>query len=202
MAFKNRIKRRPSAATTLAGLALFFSLGGTGYAVTQLPRNSVGTDQVRDGSLMRRDFRPGTVLRGPAGIAGAQGPAGPQGQKGETGAQGGPGVQGSTGERGVQGPAGPQGPTGPSGTASISEAYSEHVTTPAGGFAFTQAVCPAGKRVVGGGYTVEHVGEAKLVPTSGYPIGMAGGESAWYVTMQNIGDEDQEFWALAFCIAK
>lgn len=201
MTIKRASRRRPSAATVLAGLALFFSLGGTGYAVTQLPRNSVGTDQVRDGSLMRRDFRLGTVLRGPqgpSGIAGAQGPSGPQGPKGETGAQGSPGVQGPTGDRGVQGPDGPQ---GPAGTAGITEAYSEHVTAPAGGFAFTQAVCPDGKRVVGGGYTVEDVDHAKLVPTSGYPVGM-GGQSAWYVTMQNIGDDAQKFWVIAFCVSK
>jgi 5-deoxy-D-glucuronate isomerase len=102
----------------------------------------------------------------------------------------------------VQGLDGPQGPLGPAGTAGITEAYSEPVTAPAGGFAFTQAVCPDGKRVVGGGYTVEDVQHAKLVPTSGYPVGTAGGQSAWYVTMQNIGDEAKKFWVIAFCVPK
>ena len=195
-------RRWPSAATVLATTALFFSLGGTGYAVTQLPRNSVGSDQVRDGSLARRDFRAGVLLRGaagPAGVAGAEGPAGPQGQDG---AQGGPGVQGATGERGPQGQAGPAGTQGLAGTAGITEAYSEHVTVEADGFAFTEAVCPAGKRVIGGGYTVEDVAGAKLVPTSGYPIGTGNGQSAWYVTMQNVGEDDQAFWAIAFCAAR
>jgi hypothetical protein len=198
-------RRLPSVASVLATTALFFSLGGTGYAVTQLPRNSVGTDQVRDGSLARRDFRTGVLLRGAAGapgVAGADGPAGPQGPQG---AQGGPGLQGATGERGPQGPAGPVGPSGsqgPAGTAAITEAYSEHVTVEADGFAFTQAMCPAGKRVIGGGYTVENVAAAKLVPTSGYPVGTANGQSAWYVTMQNLGEDDQAFWAIAFCAAK
>ena len=130
-----------------------------------------------------------------------RGPAGPQGAKGDPGAQGGPGVQGSTGERGAQGPAGVAGPRGAAGTAAITEAYSEHVTVPAGGFAFAQATCPAGTRVVGGGYTVEDVAGAKLAPTSGYPVGNAS-QSAWYVTMQNLGDEDEAFWVIGFCVPR
>ena len=202
------IARRPSVAEALALLALFFSLGGTGYAVTQIPRDSVGTIQVRDGSLLRRDLSNPALLRGPqgpvgvagrigpAGAAGPAGPAGPQGPKGEAGPQGPAGEKGATG---AQGPAGPQ---GVAGSAGITEAYSAHVTVPAGAFRFTEAVCPAGKRVLGGGYTVENVGEAMLVPTSGYPIATANGQSAWYVTMQNIGDTDEAFWAIAFCAAR
>jgi hypothetical protein len=38
---------RPSPATCIATLALFISLGGTTYAVTSLPRGSVGTPQLR-----------------------------------------------------------------------------------------------------------------------------------------------------------
>jgi hypothetical protein len=41
-------RRLPSPATCLALLALFVSLGGTTYAVTSLPRNSVGTEQLRN----------------------------------------------------------------------------------------------------------------------------------------------------------
>jgi hypothetical protein len=39
---------RPSFATCIALLALFISLGGTTYAVTSLPRESVGTTQLRE----------------------------------------------------------------------------------------------------------------------------------------------------------
>ena len=39
---------RPSPATWIATLALFVSLGGTTYAVSSLPRGSVGTPQLRD----------------------------------------------------------------------------------------------------------------------------------------------------------
>ena len=100
-------RRRPSPALIVACLALLVSLGGTSIAaVSQLvPRNSVGTAQLRDGavtnakvrsnaitsvkvqnrSLLRGDFAPGqlpagpTGPQGPTGLAGAAGPAGPAG---------------------------------------------------------------------------------------------------------------------------
>jgi hypothetical protein len=64
--------RRPSAATSLALLALFVALGGTGYAAVTLPRGSVGALQIRDGAvvsskvhdgtLLARDFAPGELV--------------------------------------------------------------------------------------------------------------------------------------------
>ncbi|MGA0123005.1 MAG: hypothetical protein ACO3KD_08405, partial [Gaiellales bacterium] len=84
--------RLPSPAMVVALIALFLALGGTGYAVTQLPKNSVGTKQlkrnavtsakVKDGSLTARDFKAGTLLTGPRG---ATGPAGPPGGGGGAG---------------------------------------------------------------------------------------------------------------------
>lgn len=60
------MKRRPSPALVISILALFVALGGTSYAVTQLPKNSVGTPQlkknavtgakVKDGSLSGTDL--------------------------------------------------------------------------------------------------------------------------------------------------
>jgi hypothetical protein len=65
-------------------LALFVALSGTGYAARDLvlPVNSVGSAQVVDRSLLRRDFKPGQLLRGrrgPQGARGSQGDAGPKG---------------------------------------------------------------------------------------------------------------------------
>lgn len=48
--FTHRI-RRPSPALIIAMLALMISLGGTGYAAFTLPRNSVGTKQLRNGAV-------------------------------------------------------------------------------------------------------------------------------------------------------
>ena len=62
---------RPSPAMAIACLALLVALGGTGYAATRLPRNSVTTVQVKDFSLLARDFKRGQIPRGPAGSGGA-----------------------------------------------------------------------------------------------------------------------------------
>ena len=70
-----RIRRLvPSPAMVVACLALAVGLAGTGYAVTRLPRNSVTTGQVKDFSLLARDFQTGQL---PAGAQGPPGPAGP-----------------------------------------------------------------------------------------------------------------------------
>src|SRR5205814_8252821 len=102
------LRHRPSPAIVLACAALLIALGGVSYAATSLPRNSVGTAQLRNNavtsgkvknhSLLRADFKNGQVPRGPAG------PAGP------------------TGATGAQGPKGPTGATGPAGTANIRRA--------------------------------------------------------------------------------
>src|SRR5919108_3417857 len=77
---------RPSPAMVVACLALLIALGGTSYAAIQaLPRNSVTTVQVKNGSLLARDFRRGQIPRGPAGPAGPTGPQGPAGPQGPPG---------------------------------------------------------------------------------------------------------------------
>lgn len=53
-------------ATLIATLALFVALGGTGYAVTQLEANSVGTAQIRDGAVANAKLADDAV--GPAKV--------------------------------------------------------------------------------------------------------------------------------------
>ena len=76
----------PSPSMVIASAALLLVLGGTGYAAVQaLPANSVTTVQVKDHSLLARDFKRGQLPRGPigpVGPAGATGPAGPAGPAG------------------------------------------------------------------------------------------------------------------------
>ena len=83
----------------VACVALLIALGGTGYAATRLPRNSVTTVQVKDFSLLSRDFKRGQIPagpRGPTGPQGASGPAGPAGPAGLPGPIGPPGPAGTT----------------------------------------------------------------------------------------------------------
>jgi len=85
---------RPTPAMVIASLALLLALGGTGYAASQaLPRNSVTSVQVKDHSLLARDFKAGQLPRGKAGPAGPVGPAGPQGPAGPAGSAGGSAVK-------------------------------------------------------------------------------------------------------------
>jgi Collagen triple helix repeat (20 copies) len=83
----------------VAYVALLFALGGTSYAATTtlLPRNSVGTRQVINGSLLKKDFKAGQLPRG------ARGPAGPAGARGSAGAAGAAGAQGPKGDKGEPG---------------------------------------------------------------------------------------------------
>ncbi|HEV2774275.1 MAG TPA: hypothetical protein VGV90_01665 [Solirubrobacteraceae bacterium] len=63
-------------ANVTATLALVIALGGTSYAATKLPKNSVTSATVKDRSLLKKDFRPGQLPAGKRGPAGPQGPAG------------------------------------------------------------------------------------------------------------------------------
>jgi hypothetical protein len=48
---RSLVRRRPSAPIVISLVALFLSLGGVGWAATQLPSNSVGTAQLKNGSV-------------------------------------------------------------------------------------------------------------------------------------------------------
>ena len=71
----------PSPAMVVASFALLVALGGTGWAAANalLPRNSVGTQQVIDHSLLAVDFKQGQLPLGAQGPSGETGPAGPAG---------------------------------------------------------------------------------------------------------------------------
>ena len=65
----------------IAYLALFFALGGTSFAaVNALPKNSVGSPQIKNHSIQKIDISRTTVAalhgargaRGPAGATGAR----------------------------------------------------------------------------------------------------------------------------------
>jgi hypothetical protein len=80
---------RLSYANVMATIAVFIALGGASYAAFNLPKNSVGTKQlkanavvsskVKDNSLKRADFEAGQLPLGPVGPQGPPGQPGPRG---------------------------------------------------------------------------------------------------------------------------
>ena len=152
-------------ANVVSVIALFVALGGSAYAVT-LPRNSVGTAQLRRDAVTRSKIREGAVgssqvkdrsLRITDFMAGAL-PAGPKGDAGSTGATGAPG---------------PRGPAGATNvvvrTVSAANAQPDVHTV-------VSVDCHPGERAVGGGATYAGVftGTEQVVetaPTMGVGVG-------------------------------
>jgi hypothetical protein len=54
-------KHRPSPAMVVALVALFVAMGGTGYAVTKLPRRSVGPAQLRKNAVRSEHIKAGAI---------------------------------------------------------------------------------------------------------------------------------------------
>jgi hypothetical protein len=90
------VRSQVTAGNVLATLALFVALGGTSYAAVKLPKDSVGSTQLRrnavtstkvkDRSLRQRDVSSSELaaLRGAAGSTGAAGARGARGDRGDT----------------------------------------------------------------------------------------------------------------------
>jgi hypothetical protein len=88
-------------ANAMSTVAVFLALSGGAYALT-LPANSVNSKQlatgavssseVRDFSLLRKDFKVGQVPSGKPGPAGPSGKLGPEGSAGAKGDKGGDGT--------------------------------------------------------------------------------------------------------------
>lgn len=92
--------RAPSPSLIVALVALFVALGGTAYAASSLPKNSVGAKQLKKNAVTSAKIKNGSVTKkkiSKATIAALKGSRGPQG------------LQGQQGPQGAQGPAGPGG---------------------------------------------------------------------------------------------
>jgi hypothetical protein len=70
-------------ANVMATIAVFLVLGGGAYAATMLPKNSVGTKQLKNGSITPSKLS-GAAKESLKGATGPQGSAGPQGSPGAT----------------------------------------------------------------------------------------------------------------------
>lgn len=167
----------------LALLALFVALGGTSVAATNAlaPRNSVGSNQVINGSLQKVDLS-GTAVSALKGNKGAQGAPGSQGPQGPQGLQGTKGLRGTTGLQGLQGQQGPQGVQGPSGVTGW-QIVTAGMSIPVNQLKTWEADCPAGKRALGGGV----VGSSGLPDSNTHILqsGPAGVATGWLVSVYN-----------------
>ena len=167
----------------VAYVALLFALSGTSYAATTalLPANSVGTRQVINGSLLKKDFKSGQLprgARGPRGFAGAGGATGPAGAAGPAGAQG------------VQGPAGP---------VSLTYVFSADTALPNGTQQDAFADCPVGMVVTGGGGFSPSTSTAVSIKSSAIGTTTGDAPDEWGVTMNNTSGSDTTFFAEAIC---
>ena len=61
---------RPSRAMVVSFVALVVALGGTGYAAFKLPKNSVGTNQLKNGAVTSNKLRNGAVGGSKLSLAG------------------------------------------------------------------------------------------------------------------------------------
>jgi len=121
----SRLVSKLTYANVMATIAVFVALGGVGYAATRLPRNSVGTKQIRRAAVTPAKLSKAakSKLVGPAGPEGPRGAAGPQGSRGAQGAAGEKGAPGRPGDQGEQGRPGEKGERGPAGDPGTARAW-------------------------------------------------------------------------------
>jgi hypothetical protein len=127
---------------------------GVGEALAAAKHLITGKD-VKDHSLLAKDFKKGQLPRGARGLKGDAGAPGAPGVglRGEAGPQGQPGAQGPPGPQGQPGAQGPQGPTGPSGVESTDSAS----CTPIGPFSpETITLAAPAERAIVAGYVLPY----------------------------------------------
>jgi hypothetical protein len=181
------LKAKAPTILSAAALVVVAAFGSTplGHAAGSLVvgKNSVGTAQmkkdavtgpkVKNGSLSGADFKPGTIQPGPAG------PKGDTGPKGDSGA---PGAKGDKGDRG---------PAGPSGVSGYRVILSNGMTLNPGKTASAIAVCPTGKKALGGGFQLSPGATATFSSTDA-------NNETWMVEARN--DAATQGWVQAVAV--
>jgi hypothetical protein len=154
-------------ANVTATLALFIALGGaTAFAATQLPKNSVGTKQVKNGSITQPKLSASAIeaLQGQTGAQGVAGTQGPQGIRGLPGTPGEPGAPGEPGDPGEPG---------------ATKVVVRKGTTAIGSI----ASCEPGEVVISGGGAANGLG-SWIYQSAPYPEGAATA-TGWQVSGEN-----------------
>jgi hypothetical protein len=140
------LRKLPSPATVIASIALLVALAGTSVAaVSAIPRLSVGTAQLKNNAVTSSKVKNASLLR--ADFKRGQVPTGPTGARG------------------------PQGAPGAAGPAGIAALERKDALTPANSVnsKTISAVCPTGKRVIGGGARVTGAGASRVSINEAFP---------------------------------
>jgi hypothetical protein len=144
---RQHLTKLPSPASTLAAVALLVALAGTSVAaVTALPRNSVGAAQIRSNAVTSAEIRNSTIVS--ADVRN--------------------GTLSRADFRAGQLPAGAPGPAGPPGLSGV-ERRDVISATNSTNTKTLSAVCPTGKRVIGGGARVTGSGVADVTINESFP---------------------------------
>ena len=162
--------------TPLGHAAGSLVVGKNSVGTAQLKKDAVTGPKVKNGSLTAADFKAGTLQPGPAG---------PKGDKGDAGPKGDPGAAGAKGDNGDRGPA------GPSGISGYRVYLSNSMTLNPGKTASAIAVCPTGKKALGGGFQLSPGATATFSSTGA-------NNDAWIVEARN--DSAVQGWVQAVVI--
>jgi Collagen triple helix repeat (20 copies) len=198
-----RLLSHLSYANVVSTICLVVVFSGTAYAATTLPNNSVGSaqlkanavtsDKVRNGALLRKDFKAGQLVAGPRGSTGATGASGARGPAGP------PGPQGSIGSTGATGPPGAQGSAGGFDLAKISYVTGPTFAVPpttTGLIVGNETPCPTGNKAIGGGYAIFSADNVRVV--SSEPSGTGSG---WIANFTNNSASSINVRITAVCAA-
>ncbi len=169
-------------------MALVFAMGGTGYALT-LPKNSVGSKQIRKNAVTSTKVKNGTLRASDFAIG--QLPAAAPGSPGAPGAKGDPGKDGV------------QGPPGVLGAVTVQRT---DFGLPDNATAGASVPCPPGARAIGGGSSIDATTADDIHATVSRPdrtgVAPVDGETfdGWRVTYSNPAAGDGATTVHAFVV--
>jgi hypothetical protein len=175
------LRGRLTYANVVSTLCIFVLLGGGAYAATRLPKNSVGTKQLKNGAVTGAKVKAGSL----------------------------PVSSFKEGQLPL-GTIGPVGPKGEPGATNVLTYEGEITVVPGDTSESRAAACPSGQTATGGGYTFEEspAGPDEVIKqnrpnelTSGHNLIPENGKPAnsWFVEMKNFGSTDFSFRPYVEC---